>query len=238
MAAALYNDKDTTDELWKECARWLTRWGMLREDHRANLPEACIADLANILRDGVLLCKLLNKVDPGCIDMKDVNLKPTMAQFLCLHNIELFLRTCLISFSLKEHDLFDPLVLFELTNFHKVLCTLSKLSLSSKAQEGNILGFTAHKVKTKEEEVIYQSLKSVELPSSARGMNDPIYDVASEEIYQDLCVLRTPHEVYDFLSCLTRIAFHFFFLRTASHLLWSSRSSVFRSSRRRRNAIS
>jgi guanine nucleotide exchange factor VAV len=157
MAAALYNDKDTTDELWKECARWLTRWGMLREDHRANLPEACIADLANILRDGVLLCKLLNKVDPGCIDMKDVNLKPTMAQvsvsvkssftsshlfllqFLCLHNIELFLRTCLISFSLKEHDLFDPLVLFELTNFHKVLCTLSKLSLSSKAQEGNIL---------------------------------------------------------------------------------------------------
>jgi guanine nucleotide exchange factor VAV len=161
MAAALYNDKDTTDELWKECARWLTRWGMLREDHRANLPEACIADLANILRDGVLLCKLLNKVDPGCIDMKDVNLKPTMAQFLCLHNIELFLRTCLISFSLKEHDLFDPLVLFELTNFHKVLCTLSKLSLSSKAQEGNILGFTAHKVKTKEEEVIYQSLKSV-----------------------------------------------------------------------------
>jgi guanine nucleotide exchange factor VAV len=195
MAAALYNDKDTTDELWKECARWLTRWGMLREDHRANLPEACIADLANILRDGVLLCKLLNKVDPGCIDMKDVNLKPTMAQFLCLHNIELFLRTCLISFSLKEHDLFDPLVLFELTNFHKVLCTLSKLSLSSKAQEGNILGFTAHKVKTKEEEVIYQSLKSVELPSSARGMNDPIYDVASEEIYQDLCVLRTPHEI-------------------------------------------
>jgi hypothetical protein len=50
-----------------------------------------------------------------------------------------------------------------------------------------------------------------ELPSSARGMNDPIYDVASEEIYQDLCVLRTPHEVHDFLSCLTRIAFHFFF---------------------------
>lgn len=80
MARALDNYHDSTDELWKQCASWLTRWGMLRPDHRANWPEACIADLARILRDGVLLCKLLNKIDPGCIDMKDVNLKPTMAQ--------------------------------------------------------------------------------------------------------------------------------------------------------------
>ncbi|XP_044262006.1 protein vav isoform X2 [Tribolium madens] len=195
MATALYaTDKDTSDELWKECAKWLTRWGMLRTDHRANWPDACIADLANILRDGVLLCKLLNKISPGCIDMKNVNLKPAMAQFLSLHNIELFLKTCVISFGLKDQDLFDPLVLFELTNFHKVLCTLSKLSLTKEAQKGNILGFTAQGVKTKEEEVIYQSLKSVEMPSNTRGMNDPIYDVASEEIYQDLCALRPINE--------------------------------------------
>lgn len=80
MAAALFTDRDSSDELWKECAKWLTKWGMLRSDHKANWPDAGIADLANILRDGVLLCKLLNKIDSGCIDMKDVNLKPTMAQ--------------------------------------------------------------------------------------------------------------------------------------------------------------
>ncbi|KAJ3641351.1 hypothetical protein Zmor_027862 [Zophobas morio] len=195
MATALYNDKDTSDELWKECAKWLTRWGMLRSDHRANWPDACIADLANILRDGVLLCKLLNKVDPGCIDMKDVNLKPTMAQFLSLHNIQLFLKACVISFGLKEHELFDPLVLFELTNFHKVLCTLSRFSLCTKAQQGGIMGFQAHKVKTQADDLIYQSLKSVEPPSNDRGMSDPIYDTASEEIYQDLCVVRIPFEL-------------------------------------------
>ncbi|KAJ8931541.1 hypothetical protein NQ314_015530 [Rhamnusium bicolor] len=78
--AAAFEENDANDELWRECATWLTRWEMLRSDHKANWPNSCIADLANILRDGVLLCKLLNKIDPGCIDMKDVNLKPTMAQ--------------------------------------------------------------------------------------------------------------------------------------------------------------
>lgn len=78
--AAAFEENETNDELWRECATWLTRWEMLRSDHKANWPNACIADLANILRDGVLLCKLLNKIDPGCLDMKDVNLKPTMAQ--------------------------------------------------------------------------------------------------------------------------------------------------------------
>jgi len=71
---------DSNDELWRECTKWLTRWEMIRSDHKANWPTSSIDDLANILRDGVLLCKLLNKIDPGCIDMKDVNLKPTMAQ--------------------------------------------------------------------------------------------------------------------------------------------------------------
>lgn len=74
--------RETNDELWRECAEWLIRWEILPGDHKANCPTACIADLANILREGVLLCKLLNKIDPGCIDMKDVNLKPTLAQVI------------------------------------------------------------------------------------------------------------------------------------------------------------
>ncbi|KAJ8940320.1 hypothetical protein NQ318_014395 [Aromia moschata] len=189
--AAAFEDHDANDELWRECATWLTRWEMLRPDHKANWPKACIVDLANILRDGVLLCKLLNKIDPRCIDMKDVNLKPTMAQFLCLRNINLFLKTCVDNFGLKHSDLFDDTMLFDLTNFHKVLCTLSKLSLSPKALRG-VPGFTAQRLKSREEEVIYADLQKVKMPVRERGLMEPEcdFDMTNEEIYQDLCLDR------------------------------------------------
>lgn len=116
---------------WHECASWLIRCGVLRADHKANWPQATAADLALILRDGVLLCNLLNSIEPCCIDSKDVNQKPQMAQFLCLRNINAFLSACTSVFGLPESDLFEPSMLFDLTNFHKVLCTLSVLSYSA-----------------------------------------------------------------------------------------------------------
>ncbi|KAF5293253.1 hypothetical protein FQA39_LY13652 [Lamprigera yunnana] len=187
----------SSDELWRECASWLTQWDVLRSDHRANWPTAGIVDLANTLRDGVLLCTLLSKMDPGCIDIKDVNLKPAMAQFLCLRNIRLFLKTCNITFGIKEPDLFEELMLFDLTNFHKVLCTISKLSLCSKALKSNISGFSAQNVKTREEDDIYQSLKSVDAKSTCNfgternwlqfTIPSPRPEDREEEVYDDLC---------------------------------------------------
>lgn len=67
-------------EPWRECAKWLTRCGVLRNDHIANGPEAKAGDLALTLRDGVILCNLLNIIEPSCIDTKDVNQKPRLAQ--------------------------------------------------------------------------------------------------------------------------------------------------------------
>lgn len=49
-------------------------------------------------------------------------------QFLCTQNIKIFLDTCKNHFGLKETDLFDPSMLYDLTNFHRVLITISKLS--------------------------------------------------------------------------------------------------------------
>lgn len=123
---------------WRECASWLTRCGALRADHRANWANAAALDLAITLRDGVLLCNLLNTIEPNCIDMKDVNQKPQMAQFLCLRNIKVFLNTCATFFGLSEADLFDPLMLFDLSNFHRVLCTLSILSNSPRLRRKGI----------------------------------------------------------------------------------------------------
>lgn len=68
------------DDLWRECASWLTRCKVIPADHKANLPESEIRVLALTLRDGVLLCNLLNFIDPNALDMKDFNRKPQMAQ--------------------------------------------------------------------------------------------------------------------------------------------------------------
>lgn len=71
-----------SEELWRECATWLTKLNVLRNDHRVNTLNASIVDLANTLRDGVVLCILLNKLDANCLDMKDVNMKPVSAQVI------------------------------------------------------------------------------------------------------------------------------------------------------------
>ncbi|KPJ19991.1 Protein vav [Papilio machaon] len=147
------------EELWRECASWLTRCGLLRPDHKANWETSTIHDLAYTLRDGVLLCNLLNVLHPGCIDMKDVNQRPQMAQFLCMRNIKVFLRTCHEVFELRETDLFDPSMLFDLSNFHRVLCTLAKLSQCPKSLAKNVKPFSAHR--TQSEEDIYKDLQSV-----------------------------------------------------------------------------
>lgn len=68
------------DDLWRECAAWLVRCDVLPRDHKACLPDSEIRVLALTLRDGVLLCNLLNRIDPNALDMNDFNRKPQMAQ--------------------------------------------------------------------------------------------------------------------------------------------------------------
>ncbi|XP_026826200.1 protein vav isoform X2 [Ooceraea biroi] len=154
------NRTDSTDagKGWYECVCWLTRCGALRADHKANWPQATAFDLAYTLRDGVLLCNLLNIVDPGCIDMKDVNQKPQMAQFLCLRNIKVFLSVCSTVFGLSDSELFEPFMLFDLSNFHRVLCTLSTLSNCPRLRRKGIPGFSVGHGKSQED--IYKDLQS------------------------------------------------------------------------------
>ncbi|KAG7197853.1 hypothetical protein KM043_001665 [Ampulex compressa] len=203
---------------WHECASWLTRCGALRADHKANWPKATAVDLAYTLRDGVLLCNLLNTVDPGCIDMKDVNQKPQMAQFLCLRNIKVFLSVCSHIFGLSDADLFEPLMLFDLSNFHRVLCTLSALSNCPRLKRKGIPGFAVGLGRSQED--IYKDLQSAGAGREDEGRRrrfrrregdeaggggdneDAVEEedgygaccshAQSEEIYQDLCNLHLP----------------------------------------------
>lgn len=57
-------------ELWLECIDWLLNTGVLEQSIRDKLIKP--ADLAAILRDGVLLCELGLKLSPGCIDRQEI----------------------------------------------------------------------------------------------------------------------------------------------------------------------
>lgn len=71
---------NVSDDLWRECAAWLTRCKAISPDHKANLPDSEIRVLALTLRDGVILCNLLHSIDANALDLKDLNRKPQMAQ--------------------------------------------------------------------------------------------------------------------------------------------------------------
>lgn len=88
MSLAMASSEDTS---WKECVKWLIRSNVLPANHKANSADSTIKELAFTLRDGVLLCTLLNILDKGCIDKKDVNQKPQMAQVKKFHLFIYFL---------------------------------------------------------------------------------------------------------------------------------------------------
>lgn len=68
------------DDLWKSCLSWLIQCRVVPSDHKAAWADSEIKVLALTLRDGVILCNLINFLDPNALDMKDFHRKPQMAQ--------------------------------------------------------------------------------------------------------------------------------------------------------------
>uniref|UniRef100_A0AAQ4QLB6 Osteoclast-stimulating factor 1 n=1 Tax=Gasterosteus aculeatus aculeatus TaxID=481459 RepID=A0AAQ4QLB6_GASAC len=107
-------------ELWRQCAMWLIDCRVLPENHRVTWEGAQVCDLAQTLRDGVLLCQLLNNLLPQAVNLREINLRPQMSQFLCLKNIRTFLGVCQEKFHLKKSELFEAFDLFDVRDFAKV----------------------------------------------------------------------------------------------------------------------
>ncbi|EDV46687.1 protein vav isoform X1 [Drosophila erecta] len=183
-------------DLWRECVAWLTRCKVIPPDHKAAQPDAEIRILAMTLRDGVLLCNLVIHLDPSSMDPRDFNRKPQMAQFLCSKNIKLFLDVCHNNFGIREGDLFEPTMLYDLTNFHRVLITLSKLSQCRKVQQlhPDLIGFNLQLSPTERshsDEAIYKDLHSTTTDNIAcNGTGYDHTNTKEEEVYQDLCALH------------------------------------------------
>ncbi|SPP88665.1 protein vav isoform X2 [Drosophila guanche] len=183
-------------DLWRECVAWLTRCKIIPPDHKAALPDAEIRILAMTLRDGVLLCNLVIHLDPSSMDPREFNRKPQMAQFLCSKNIKLFLDVCHNNFGIRDADLFEPTMLYDLTNFHRVLITLSKLSQCRKVQQlhPDLVGFNlllSPSERSHSDEAIYKDLHSTTTDNIAcNGTGYDHTNTKEEEVYQDLCALH------------------------------------------------
>nr|XP_031363681.1 proto-oncogene vav-like [Lonchura striata domestica] len=121
-------------EAWRQCAHWLVAARVLPAGHRASSAGGQVWDLAQALRDGVLLCHLLNALLPRAVPPRDICPRPQMSQFLCLRNIRTFLTACADKFGLPKHRLFGAFDLFDVQDFGKVIETLSTLSWTPIAQ--------------------------------------------------------------------------------------------------------
>ncbi|KAF7222145.1 transcript variant X2 [Nothobranchius furzeri] len=178
-------------EYWRQCAMWLIGCNVLPANHRVTADSAQVFDLAQTLRDGVLLCQLLNNLKPQTINLKEINLRPQMSQFLCLKNIRTFLNSCCEVFGMKKNDLFDAFDLFDVRDFGKVMDTLSKLSYTAAAQQGGFKPFPTDQ--SLKDEDIYNNLADLideNIPEDEDDLYAAVYGLDQEyaggEIYEDL----------------------------------------------------
>ncbi|KAF6736461.1 Proto-oncogene vav [Oryzias melastigma] len=183
-------------ELWRQCAMWLIECRVLPENHRVTVGHAQVCDLAQALRDGVLLCQLLNNLLPQAVNLKEINLRPQMSQFLCLKNIRTFLGVCQERFHLKKNELFEAFELFDVRDFGKVINTLSILSHSPIALQRGLQPFPMEECASDDE--IYSGLS--DLIDDTVDEDDDFYDFVEDEenegddIYEDLMKTGEPPE--------------------------------------------
>ncbi|XP_043829621.1 proto-oncogene vav isoform X2 [Dromiciops gliroides] len=176
-------------ELWRQCAHWLIQCRVLPPNHRVTWDGAQVCELAQALRDGVLLCQLLNNLLPHAVNLREINLRPQMSQFLCLKNIRTFLLACCEKFGLRRSQLFEVFDLFDVQDFGKVIYTLSALSWTTIAQNRGIMPFPTDEDNLGDED-IYSGL-SDQIDDTVEEDED-LYDCVEneeaegDEIYEDL----------------------------------------------------
>uniref|UniRef100_A0A8C6VV38 Vav 3 guanine nucleotide exchange factor b n=1 Tax=Nothobranchius furzeri TaxID=105023 RepID=A0A8C6VV38_NOTFU len=178
-------------EYWRQCAMWLIGCNVLPANHRVTADSAQVFDLAQTLRDGVLLCQLLNNLKPQTINLKEINLRPQMSQFLCLKNIRTFLNSCCEVFGMKKNDLFDAFDLFDVRDFGKIIFKIYLLFLFL-----SFFALTSRPFPTDQslkDEDIYNNLADLideNIPEDEDDLYAAVYGLDQEyaggEIYEDL----------------------------------------------------
>jgi len=91
--------------------------------------------LEELLHNGVLLCRLINRIHPDAIPC--IN-SPNSGMFLLRDNVDTFLKKCTEVLGLQSTVLFDVADLFEARNMMRVYGTLHAVSISKEAQAAGI----------------------------------------------------------------------------------------------------
>merc|ERR1712079_866063 len=94
-------------------------------------------DFTEMLKDGVMLCNLINALQPGSV--KKINTLKT--SFKQRENIEMYLKAC-ATYGLKEQDLFQVNDLYENKNLYMVVDNLYNLGgmTQKNGWDGPVLG--------------------------------------------------------------------------------------------------
>ena len=85
-----------------------------------------------MLRDGVILCNILNKILPGCIPEREITKQEASFHFR-LKNVAMARQALIEKFHFREKNIFAPRDLVSLDDFYRVLVVFSELSKSSEA---------------------------------------------------------------------------------------------------------
>ncbi|OWR51940.1 myophilin [Danaus plexippus] len=136
-----------SEELAEECLEWIRQ--IIGE------PDNTSGDMDNfyeVLKDGVVLCKLANNLQPGTV--KKVN-ESKMA-FKCMENINAFLEAAK-QFGVPAQETFQTVDLWERQNLNSVVICLQSLgrkagnygkpSIGPKEAEKNVRNFTEEQLR-------------------------------------------------------------------------------------------
>ncbi|XP_071746379.1 protein vav isoform X2 [Lepeophtheirus salmonis] len=181
--------------LWKECVAWLGNFKVIPPGHKLlQTPyNSKLSDFVALIRDGVLLCQLVHSLDPSSVDMTRVIYSAPESQtgrsasdFICRHNIFLFLHAIVSNFYLNtDEHFFEPEDLYLCQNIGNVIETLSALSHCNKVKRSSVPGFPKKEKhlakKIKNEENIYSSMKEI----YGDAETEYIYDSFAKDIYND-----------------------------------------------------
>jgi len=183
-------------EEWKMAKEWIRSTGAVPAASKIHT-ECDLIDFVQALRDGVILCEVANHIRRGAV--RDFTRTTHMSAFFCNKNIGGFLKACETMFGIPRDELFRTRDLYEVSDFAKVINTLSILSQSPLATQ---MGLKPFPPKHQQQEIrrqrsyhgeddIYSKLEgAVADTGSIHGDSDDIYDPVtvadSEKIYDDI----------------------------------------------------